>query len=38
MRQDDGIAELILGIILGMGVGLGATILVIAVLFDVFPI
>jgi len=37
MLQGDGIAELILGIVLGM-VGLGATILVIAVLFDVFPI
>jgi len=37
MSDDDGVAELILGIALGVGVGIGATVLVAAILFDVFP-
>jgi hypothetical protein len=37
MSDDDGVAELILGIVLGAGVGVGAIVLVAAISFDVFP-
>jgi hypothetical protein len=38
MQREDGAAELILGVILGIGVGLGVIVLVAAILFDVFPV
>jgi len=38
MSDDDGLAELILGIVLGVGVGVGAIVLVAAIFFDVFPL
>jgi len=37
MSDDDGAAELILGIVLGVGVGAAAIILIAAIFFDVFP-
>jgi hypothetical protein len=37
MSDDEGFAELIFGIVLGVGVGARAIILIAAIFFDVFP-
>lgn len=37
MSDDDGAAELVLGIVWGIGVGAAAIILIAAIFFGVFP-